>query len=371
MQGEGGGSTIGGGRDRLFGGERWAGRRHGGWRRRRADDGSASRAAATLPTPHPHPRACPLTVHNLGSINVDHVLPRAAPRASGGRRSRAARSRRCSAARGPTSRSRSPAPAPASATSAASARRTTGRDVRWRKPASTCRRSASSTGRADTRSSRWTTPARTRSSCTAGPTTRSIARRSTRPWPPAAAGELLLLQNETSGIAEAFDAARERGLRIAFNPAPMHASLAALPLERCDTLILNETEAAMLAAADPGTAEPEAKDSETVDADALEAALATRYPDVRLVLTLGARGRAPRARGRARRRARRRRRRRRHDWGGRHVRRLPAGRARGGRGRTHGARARLHGGGAVGHAARGAHARRSPRPRAVDAFPNA
>ena len=107
---------------------------------------------------------------------------------------------------------------------------------------------------------------------------------------PAAAGELLLLQNETSGIAEAFDAARERGLRIAFNPAPMHASLAALPLERCDTLILNETEAAMLAAADPGTAEPEAKDAGTVDAEALEAALAARYPDVRLVLTLGARG---------------------------------------------------------------------------------
>lgn len=92
-------------------------------------------------------------------------------------------------------------------------------------------------------------------------------------------GELLLLQNETSGIDAAFDVARERGLRVAFNPAPMSEAVRSLPLERCDTLILNETEAAMLAGS--GDAD---------DAEALEATLAARYPAVRLVLTLGARG---------------------------------------------------------------------------------
>jgi len=89
-------------------------------------------------------------------------------------------------------------------------------------------------------------------------------------------GDWLLLQNETSGIADAFAMANERDLRIAFNPAPMHADVAALPIERCDTLILNETEAAMLAG-DSGT-------------PSIEAVLQERYPDVRIVLTLGADG---------------------------------------------------------------------------------
>jgi len=117
----------------------------------------------------------------------------------------------------------------------------------------------------------------------------------------AAADELLLLQNETSAVADAFDAAAARGLRIAFNPAPMSETVRALPLERCDTLILNETEATMLAgggassgssARDPtGAGAPsDESEGEIVDADALEAALVARYPEVRLVLTLGARG---------------------------------------------------------------------------------
>ena len=119
----------------------------------------------------------------------------------------------------------------------------------------------------------------------------------------AASGERLLLQNETSGVAEAFGVALERGLSIAFNPAPMSDDVARLPLDRCDTLILNETEATMLAEADgPGGRADAGADTGTGvgsgagapgadgDVDALEARLAARYPDVRLVLTLGARG---------------------------------------------------------------------------------
>jgi len=105
---------------------------------------------------------------------------------------------------------------------------------------------------------------------------------------PAGRGEALLLQNETSGIEAAFAVALSRGLRVAFNPAPMSEAIARLPLERCETLILNETEATMLAAAD-GTG-PEHGGGTPQAIDDLEARLVSRYPDVRLVLTLGGRG---------------------------------------------------------------------------------
>jgi len=84
------------------------------------------------------------------------------------------------------------------------------------------------------------------------------------------------MQNECNDIAEAFDIARQRKLSIAFNPAPMTDAVRQLPLEHCDVLIVNETEAADLAQSD--------------DPDAALAILAERYPDTRLVLTLGARG---------------------------------------------------------------------------------
>ena len=97
----------------------------------------------------------------------------------------------------------------------------------------------------------------------------------------ASEGDWLLMQNETSGVEAAFDIARERGLRIAFNPAPMSEAARALPLERCEVLILNETEATMLAGRETGDG--------TIEAST-ESALLERCPDVRLVLTLGARG---------------------------------------------------------------------------------
>ena len=56
------------------------------------------------------------------------------------------------------------------------------------------------------------------------------------------AGDILLLQNEISGIADIMRRAHERGLRIFFNPAPMTEAVAEYPLELVDTLIVNETE---------------------------------------------------------------------------------------------------------------------------------
>lgn len=94
----------------------------------------------------------------------------------------------------------------------------------------------------------------------------------------ATADDWLLLQNECNAIDDAFDIALSRGMRIAFNPAPMTADTTRLPLEKCALLIVNETEAALLTGI-----------AATQPADML-AALAERCPDSRLVLTLGAQG---------------------------------------------------------------------------------
>ncbi|WP_192037079.1 ribokinase [Halomonas sp. YLGW01] len=89
-------------------------------------------------------------------------------------------------------------------------------------------------------------------------------------------GGWLLLQNETNGLCHAMERAQDRGLSIAFNPAPMHADVNALPLSACQLLFVNRGEAAALVGLE--------EDSE---ANVLLAALGERLPSVELVLTLG------------------------------------------------------------------------------------
>jgi ribokinase len=55
-------------------------------------------------------------------------------------------------------------------------------------------------------------------------------------------GDWLLVQNETSGVALALLRARQKGLHVAFNPAPLDARVADYPLECVDLLCVNETE---------------------------------------------------------------------------------------------------------------------------------
>lgn len=92
-------------------------------------------------------------------------------------------------------------------------------------------------------------------------------------------GDWLLLQNERSGLEELIPRAVERGLKVAFNPAPMDDSVVQLPLSLCSLLFVNRTEAARLGglAAQSG-------------AEALLDALAARLPDTEVVLTLGDEG---------------------------------------------------------------------------------
>lgn len=89
-------------------------------------------------------------------------------------------------------------------------------------------------------------------------------------------GDWLLLQNECNDAASVIELALQRGLSVAFNPAPMTMEVAKLPLSRLSVLVLNEPEALALA-------------------DALELgggpdALSTELPLTRIVLTLGAQG---------------------------------------------------------------------------------
>jgi len=104
-------------------------------------------------------------------------------------------------------------------------------------------------------------------------------------------GDWLLLQNECNALAEAFAIGLEKKLNIAFNPAPMSDSVASLPLQHCQVLILNEVEALQLAnQPDAATGKPAATGEHRMANAALHNALQARYPDCLIVLTLGSKG---------------------------------------------------------------------------------
>lgn len=65
----------------------------------------------------------------------------------------------------------------------------------------------------------------------------------------AAAGDTLLMQNETNGQAQAAEMAKKLGLRVAYAAAPFDADAVAAVLPNLDFLIMNEVEAAQLHAA--------------------------------------------------------------------------------------------------------------------------
>ena len=89
-------------------------------------------------------------------------------------------------------------------------------------------------------------------------------------------GDCVLTQNETSCIELLLNRAREKRLFTVFNPAPFTESVQKYPLDKVDLLVINETEG-------NGLTEKSAPDE-------ILAALLQRYPDSRIVLTLGNKG---------------------------------------------------------------------------------
>lgn len=92
----------------------------------------------------------------------------------------------------------------------------------------------------------------------------------------AAPGDFLVLQNETSGLPEAFQIAHEKGLQIVFNPSPLGENVHSLPLSYVTWWFCNEVEGEALF----GSRVPE---------KILEN-FGKMYPDSNLVLTLGSEG---------------------------------------------------------------------------------
>lgn len=90
------------------------------------------------------------------------------------------------------------------------------------------------------------------------------------------AGDWLVLQNEISCLPEIIQAAAERGLVIVLNPSPITPDLLKMDLSPVSYLLLNETEGKDLT----GETQPQK----------ITAALLGRYPNLKIVLTLGGDG---------------------------------------------------------------------------------
>ena len=90
------------------------------------------------------------------------------------------------------------------------------------------------------------------------------------------AGDLLMLQNEINNLDYIIRTAKARGMFVVLNPSPFDEKILALDLSLLDAIIVNETEGNGLS----GKTEPEA----------ILAELLTRYPKMKIVLTLGKQG---------------------------------------------------------------------------------
>ncbi len=91
-------------------------------------------------------------------------------------------------------------------------------------------------------------------------------------------GDYILLQNEISNVDYAIRAAKAKGMKVAFNPSPISEELLSYPLEQVDVFILNELEGQALS------------ETKCDDGGAILAALAARFPQTTIVLTLGSKG---------------------------------------------------------------------------------
>ena len=90
------------------------------------------------------------------------------------------------------------------------------------------------------------------------------------------AGDWVLLQNEISCGEYILRKAHEKGMHVALNPSPISAELLSWPLDRTDLFLLNEVEGEDIT----GETEPERMLEEMLK----------KYPDARVVLTLGEKG---------------------------------------------------------------------------------
>ena len=90
------------------------------------------------------------------------------------------------------------------------------------------------------------------------------------------AGDFVLLQNEISHVDHIIRRAGEKGMQVVLNPSPISPELQYFPYQHVSWLLLNEVEGEDLT----GETEPER----------MLSSLIAKYPDMRIVLTLGHKG---------------------------------------------------------------------------------
>lgn len=88
-------------------------------------------------------------------------------------------------------------------------------------------------------------------------------------------GDMLVIQNEISSIPYLIRKAKECGMKVFFNAAPMDESVLAYPLELVDYLCVNEIEGKALSGTDSS------------DPAVIGAALCAKYPETAILLTVG------------------------------------------------------------------------------------
>ncbi len=89
-------------------------------------------------------------------------------------------------------------------------------------------------------------------------------------------GDMLMLQNEINGLDTIIRRAHTKKMVIALNPSPMNEKITALDLSLIDWIILNETEGCEI--------------TKEEDPEKIISSLLSRYPHMKIVLTLGSRG---------------------------------------------------------------------------------
>lgn len=90
------------------------------------------------------------------------------------------------------------------------------------------------------------------------------------------AGEYLILQNEINSLPEIIELASQKGMRIVLNPSPFEESLREIDYGKLSWLLVNQIEAQQLT----GEREPER----------VREYIRKKYPDLKLVMTMGADG---------------------------------------------------------------------------------
>lgn len=88
--------------------------------------------------------------------------------------------------------------------------------------------------------------------------------------------DIILLQNEISSISYIMERAHQKGMKIFFNPSPANEKLQHYPIHYVDTLILNEVEGEQMTGRS--------------DVDGMISFLLEKYPDMKIVVTLGKHG---------------------------------------------------------------------------------